>query len=456
MQRWKKVSLSKRSEEMLSRTSAPAGKAALLVLEDGTYFEGRSCGVDGEVYGEICFNTSVIGYLEVISDPSYAGQIITMTYPQIGNYGVNRGDLQADNLALRGLVLKSLCRTPSNWRSELSLFDFLRERSVVAIEGIDTRSLTKHIRDTGAKRAVISTEDTRVASLVKKVCQSKHLEGENLVATVSTKEPYRFVELPASQKFALHQTKDITYSVIAYDCGAKRSILAGLVRAGCAVEVVSFDTPAEVILAKNPDGVFVSNGPGDPDAVETTYSQIEKLLGKIPLFGVCLGHQMICRAAGARIEKMKFGHHGGNQPVMNLLTHRVEITAQNHGFNLDFSSLGPLVPNMSGGYIDHPRDLEFWISANVAPVVETKKFGRVRLTHVNLNDKSAEGIAFLDVPAFSVQYHPEASPGSTDAHYLFSAFDRLMCGRKDYLDIDIAKNRLKGWKFTHAPLKGDV
>ena len=213
------------------------------------------------------------------------------------------------------------------------------------------------------------------------------------------------------------------------------------------VEVVPYNTPAEEVLAKNPDGVFLSNGPGDPDAVEATYSQVEKLLGRVPIFGICLGHQMISKAAGAEIEKLKFGHRGGNHPVMNLLTDRVEITAQNHGFGLKFESLGKLIPELSGGCTDHVDDLRFWSERKIAPVVDNERFGRIQLTHVNLNDGTPEGIALLDIPAFCVQYHPEASPGPTDSHYLFTAFSRLMDGREDYLDIDISTDRLSGWKF---------
>ena len=201
------------------------------------------------------------------------------------------------------------------------------------------------------------------------------------------------------------------------------------------------------MLAQHPDGVFLSNGPGDPDAVSGTYSQVEKLLGKVPMFGICLGHQMMGKAAGADIEKLKFGHRGGNHPVMNLLTRRVEITAQNHGFGVLFPSMGKLAPELSGGYTEHHDDLRFWVRAGIAPVVRNERFGRIRLTHVNLNDGTVEGVAFLDVPAFCVQYHPEAAPGPTDARYLFTAFARLMEGRKDYLDIDIAADRLAGWRF---------
>lgn len=439
--------MSKQSEELLARTSTPQGPKALLVLEDGAIFEGSACAAAGEAYGEICFNTAMVGYLEVISDPSYAGQIITMTYPQIGNYGVNLGDLQAPELALSGLVVHKMTTRPSNWRSEMSFPDFLYERGVVAIEGIDTRSLTKHIRDRGAQRAVISTIDTDSESLLHKVRASASIVGRNMVETVSRKDDVTFDILPESQLFAYKEAPPAELKVIAYDCGAKRSILAGLLRIGCDVTVVPWDTPAEEVLAAAPDGVFLSNGPGDPDAVSGTYEQVEKLLGKVPLFGICLGNQMIGKACGAEIEKLKFGHRGGNQPVMNLLTRRVEITVQNHGFGIVFPSLGPLVPELSGGVTKHADDMRFWVEQGIAPVVQNERFGRIRLTHVNLNDGTPEGMAFLDIPAFSVQYHPEASPGSTDARYLFMAFAGLMQGREDYLDIDIAEDRLAGWDF---------
>ena len=240
------------------------------------------------------------------------------------------------------------------------------------------------------------------------------------------------------------------YHVVAYDCGAKRSILENLVRVGCRVTVVPWNTPAEEVLALNPDGVFLSNGPGDPEAVEETYSQVEKLLGNVPIFGICLGHQMISKACGAAIEKLPYGHRGGNQPVMNLRTGRVEITAQNHGFGLVYPSLGPLVSDLSAGFKGHEDDLRFWASAHCAPVVENERVGRIQLTHVNLNDGTCEGIACLDIPAFSVQYHPEASPGPTDAHYLFTAFTRLMDGDANYLDIDSGADRLEGWTFAEA------
>ncbi len=433
--------------KLLENTTLGARPKALLVLEDGSVFEGYSCAAEGEVFGEVCFNTSLEGYLEVISDPSYAGQIVTMTYPQIGNYGINPDDLQSDSLALRGLVVHDMCFTSSNWRSTQSLPSFLTENGVVAIAGIDTRSLTSHLRDKGAQRGAISTTDLDAQSLLEKVRASESIVGVNLAKTVSRSEAASFDELPASQAFAVAAPAQARYNVVAYDCGVKKSILQGLVRVGCKLTVVPWNTPAEDVLAMNPDGVFLSNGPGDPDAVRETYEQVQKLIGKVPLFGICLGHQMISLASGAQMEKLKFGHRGGNQPVMNLRTGRVEITAQNHGFGLLFDSLGSLVPELSDGVSEHVSDLRFWAQRGVAPVVQNERFGKIQLTHVNLNDGTAEGIAFLDQPVFSVQYHPEASPGPTDAHYLFTAFTRLMDGDAGYLDIDIASDRLSGWVF---------
>ena len=440
------------SKDISKNTSKQSASPALLVLEDGTQFAGTSCGAEGEVFGEICFNTSLEGYLEVITDPSYAGQIITMTYPQIGNYGINPDDVQAARPALRGLVVRDMCERPSNWRSTQSLPNYLRECGVVAIENVDTRALVRHVRDAGAQRAVLSTVTTDAQALLDRVRESQSIVGQNLAKTVTCECAYDMdtSALPKSHEFALAEPAKPQFNVVAYDCGVKKSILNNLVRAGCNLHVVPWNTPAEEVLALKPDGVFLSNGPGDPDAVDETYTQVEKLLEKVPLFGICLGHQMISKAAGAEIEKLKFGHRGGNHPVVNLLTSRTEITAQNHGFSLVFSSLGPLIPELSGGISKHESDLRFWARKGIAPVVQNARFGRIQLTHVNLNDGTAEGMAFLDIPAFSVQYHPEASPGPTDAHYLFSAFARLMEGKKDYLDIDIAADRLAGWKFAET------
>lgn len=439
--------MSELSESLLSATSKLPAVPACLVLEDGAVFRGTSCAASGEVFGEICFNTAMEGYLEVITDPSYAGQIVTMTYPQIGNYGVNADDAQAKVPVLRGLVVRDLCTMPSSWRSEESLPDYLRNHGVVAIEGVDTRALVRHVRDNGAQRAVLSTIDCDEESLLAKVRASKSIVGVNLVQTVSCRAPHHAQDALAGHAFALGEPALSRYRVVAYDCGMKQGIVDELTRVGCDVEVVAWDTPAEQVLKSSPDGVFLSNGPGDPDALAQTYQQVEKLLGRVPLFGICLGHQMISRAAGARIDKLKFGHRGGNHPVMNLVSGRVEITVQNHGFGMDFSSLGPLVPELSAGCDRHAEDLRFWVERRCAPVVETSRFGRVQLTHVNLNDGTPEGMAFLDVPALSVQYHPEASPGPTDSRYLFEAFVRLMDERDDYLDIDIARERTSGWRF---------
>lgn len=464
----RRAQLSGLAQRMLSGTSKQSSAPAILLLSDGTVFHGRSCGATGTAVGEVCFNTSLEGYFEVLTDPSYAGQIVTMTYPQIGNYGIDPADVQGalptagvETPAVRGMVVHDMCATPSNWRSAQSVPAYLAEHGVVAIEGIDTRALVRHLRDFGAQKGIISTELFDLEELMEHLDAAPDLVGTNLVQTVSCRAPqiYGAGDLPAAHAFASADPETPRHRVVAYDCGIKRGILEGLVRAGCTVELVPWNTPATDVLAKNPDGVFLSNGPGDPDAVAETYTQVQQLIGKVPVFGICLGHQMISLACGAQMEKLKFGHRGGNQPVMNLLTHRVEITAQNHGFGLIFPSLGVPVPELSGGVAEHPcgadgtpatGDLRFWVERGVAPVVQNERFGRIRLTHVNLNDGTAEGIQLLDVPAFSVQYHPEASPGPTDAHYLFTAFARLMDGDEDYLNIDIASDRLAGWKFATA------
>ena len=485
----RRVQLSELAQTMLSRTTKGNDGPAILYLEDGTVFYGRACGAPGTTTGEVCFNTSLEGYFEVLTDPSYAGQIVTMTYPQIGNYGIDPVDVQsaypgdlptgasgvgegdgapaprpASAPAVRGMVVHDMCRTPSNWRSSQSMPEYLREQGIVAIEGLDTRALVRHLRDNGAQMGILSTELFDEPALAERLAAAPKLVGTNLVQTVSCRVPHAYTasDLPREHDFASAPPAAPRYRVVVYDCGIKRGILEGLVRAGCALTVVPWDTPAEEVLAQSPDGVFLSNGPGDPDAVEGTYSQVEKLIGQVPLFGICLGHQMTCLACGAQMEKLKFGHRGGNQPVMNLISHRVEITAQNHGFGLIYPSLGPLVPEESGGVEEHPvdGDLRFWVERGIAPVVRNPRFGRIRLTHVNLNDGTAEGIQLLDQPAFCVQYHPEASPGPTDAHYLFTAFTRLMDGDSDYLNIDISKDRLAGWTFGSAEdlaaSKGDL
>lgn len=446
-------------DDLLARTSKGASAPAVLMLEDGTVFHGRSCGAQGTAIGEVCFNTSLEGYFEVLTDPSYAGQIVTMTYPQIGNYGIDPADTQQSIAPtsparphLRALVVRDACAVPSNWRSSMSLPDYLRNSGIVAIEGIDTRALVRHIREHGACKGIVSTETSDGAALAQRLADAPNLVGENLVAGVSCDAPYTASadDLLAPHAFASKSPAPRTYHVVVYDCGVKRGILEGLARVGCELTVVPWNTPAEDVLALRPDGVFLSNGPGDPEAVTDTFNQVKDLIGKVPVFGICLGHQMISLAAGARMEKLAYGHRGGNQPVMNLLAGRVEITSQNHGFGLVWESMGPLVPELSGGVAEHPADgdLRYWSRRRIAPVVMSARFGRVRLTHVNLNDGTAEGIQLLDAPAFSVQYHPEASPGPTDAHYLFTAFTRLMEGDPDYLMIDIAADRLAGWRFA--------
>ena len=415
---------------------------ALLALEDGTTFEGLSVGATGETFGELVFNTSLSGYQEVITDPSYAGQVVAFTYPQIGNYGVCAEDMQSDGVHLAGVVVHDMCHTPNNWRSEGSLPDFLAERDIVAIEGVDTRELTLRVRDAGTMRCAISTTDLDPESLVARVKAAPSISETNWVAKVSTAEPYE-----VSAKVDLdHPRKAL--KVVALDCGEKRGILRGLVGVGLDVRVVPWDTPADEILAQHPDGVFLSNGPGDPRELPGPSATAAALLGKVPVFGICLGHQMISAAIGATLEKLPYGHHGGNQPVMNLLSGMVEVTAQNHNYGLVYPSAGELDAELSGGEdvvaewkAANTADLRFWTRRRIAPVVRTRDFGRVRLTHVNLNDGTPEGIQFLDLPAFSVQYHPEASPGPHDAVYLFEAFRRLMEGVPDYLAIDVREGR---------------
>ena len=403
---------------------------ALLALEDGSYFFGRSAGAEGETFGEVVFNTSMVGYQEIVSDPSYAGQLVTLTYPQVGNYGINEIDMQSRELALAGLIVHDMCYQPSNWQSVKSLPGFLAERGIVAIEDVDTRALTLRIREGGAMKAAISTTDLDPASLVARVQASAAIADHNYVADVSCKEPY---VIPAKG--------ECRHKVVAYDCGEKAGIAKRLAAVGCEVTVVPWDTPAEKALALDPDGIFFSNGPGDPETVPPVVEAVRACLGKLPVFGICLGNQVISLAAGGQVEKLPYGHHGGNEPVMNLLTGKVEITAQNHNYGPVFPTFGPLVPELSDGVTEHPSDLRFWSSRHVASVVMSERYGRIRLTHVNLNDGTPEGIQFLDLPAFSMQYHPEAKPGPNDSTYAFAAFARLMDGVEDYLAIDVREGR---------------
>jgi carbamoyl-phosphate synthase small subunit len=372
---------------------------AVLALADGTIFRGRAFGARAEAVGELVFNTSMTGYQEILTDPSYEGQLVAMTYPEIGNVGVNREDVESRRPWVRGFVVREYRPVPSSWRAEESLGDYLARHGIPGIEGLDTRALVRHLRDHGAQEAVLSSVDLDPARLVAKAQASPGLVGRDLVRTVTCAEPYEWTEGPwrlgrgyttAAECAAARGGRVLR--VIAYDFGIKWNILRGLVGAGCAVRVVPAGTPAADVLAARPDGVFLSNGPGDPDAVAGAPDAVAALLGRVPVFGICLGHQIMALALGGRTFKLKFGHHGGNQPVKDLTTGRVEITAQNHGFAVDADSLGD----------------------------------RATVTHVNLNDRTVEGLVVKDAPAFSVQYHPEASPGPHDAHYLFRRFVELM------------------------------
>lgn len=413
-------------------------KPAILALEDGLIFRGWSCGASGETTGELCFNTSLTGYQEVITDPSYAGQIITMTSPHIGNYGTNGADMESRSVFARGYVVREMCSEPSSWRSEEPLPEFLIRHDIVAIEGLDTRQIVRHLRERGAMRAVLSTVDFDEASLIAKARNAPTLGEQDLVGEVAVGTTFTWGE-PVPGSLRPVDTGVLparpAYRVVAIDSGIKYNILRNLAEAGCEVTVVPPTTPAHEILAMQADGVFLANGPGDPQSVEYLYSTLRELLGVKPVFGICMGHQMLSLAVGADTYKLKYGHRGGNHPVKNLLTGKVEITSQNHGYCVDFSSVGPLDVVRSGGLELPADDIKAWVEAGVAPVVMSAAFGAVQLTHVNLNDMTTEGIRLLDVPAFSVQYHPEAAPGPHDARYLFSVFTRLMSGMSDPFDL---------------------
>jgi carbamoyl-phosphate synthase small subunit len=366
---------------------------AILALEDGTIFHGRGFGAEGEGYGEVVFNTSMTGYQEILTDPSYKGQIVTMTYPLIGNYGVNPEDTESRRPWVEGFIVRELSIIPSNWRSTMDLAEYLQKHNIVGIEGIDTRALTKHLRDKGVKKGVVSTSDLNSKRLVEKALAAPGLIGRDLVKEVTIAQPYEFK--PESEVFSElgPQPRESRFHVVAFDCGMKTNILRILTSRGCRVTVVPAQTTAEQVLQYNPDGIFLSNGPGDPEGVPYLFNELKKLLDKKPIFGICLGHQMLGLAFGGKTFKLKFGHRGANQPVKQLDTGRVEITAQNHGFAVDTDSL-------------MGSDL--------------------RLTHVNLNDQTNEGFEHAELPIFSVQYHPEASPGPHDAHYLFDKFVQLI------------------------------
>ncbi len=360
--------------------SEPKSKKAKIVLEDGRIFQGYSFGAGGTTFGEVVFNTSMAGYQEILTDPSYKGQIVTMTYPLIGNYGVNKQDVESSKPFVEAFIVKECSRIASNWRSNDTLASYLKKNNIMGIDGVDTRALTRHTRLQGAMKAVISTEDLDEKSLLKKVKASSGLLGIDLVKEVTCVKAYSWND-------------EGKYHVVVLDCGVKLNILRSLALNGCKVTVVPAQTSAEEILKYKPDGLMLSNGPGDPEPVKYVIETVRSLIGKLPIFGICLGQQMIGLALGGKTYKLKFGHHGGNQPVKDLKTGKVDITVQNHGFCVDIDSL-------------NKDDIE--------------------ITHINLNDKTLEGIAHKKLPLFSVQFHPEACPGPHDSAYLFDNFVKMI------------------------------
>ncbi len=366
---------------------------ALLVLEDGTVFRGYAFAGSGRALGEVVFNTSMTGYQEVLTDPSYKGQIVAMTYPLTGVYGINDDDMESAAIQVEAFIVREYQDFASNWRSTKTLKEFLEDHGKVGIEGIDTRALTRHIRQAGAMRGVIATDTDKVVELIEQVRAFPGLTGLDLVRHVTCGKPYRWRDgRPVPEEVSWSQGAP-GFRVAALDFGIKYNILRNLERTGCQVLVFPAQAGADEVLASNPDGVFLSNGPGDPAAVDYAIETVRELLGKRPIFGICLGHQLLGLALGGRTFKLKFGHRGVNQPVKDLKTGKVEITSQNHGFCVDMESL-----------------------AGVA----------VRSTHFNLNDNTLEGMEHLELPLYSVQYHPEASPGPHDAVYLFDRFIQLM------------------------------
>ena len=363
----------------------------IIALEDGTVFEGEGFGAAGEAAGEVVFNTSLTGYQEILTDPSYCSQIITMTYPLIGNYGVNDTDVESSRVQASGLIVKECCRYPSNFTSQKTLSQYLIDSNVVGVEDVDTRALTRHIRQKGAMKAIIWSGEDKVSNddLVDKAKAWHGLVGTDLVKKVTCKEPYIW----NTQKGLGRNLKNVRFNIVAFDFGIKYNILRILESLGCRITVVPANTTAEQVLGQNPDGIFLSNGPGDPAAVTYAIDTLKKLIGKKPIFGICLGHQLIGHALGGSTYKLKFGHRGGNHPVRNMEKGTVEITSQNHGFCVDMESL---------------------------------KTSGVKMTHMNLNDLTCEGIAVQEKNLFCVQYHPEAAPGPHDSGYLFENFFSMM------------------------------
>lgn len=386
-------------------------KKAILALEDGTVYEGYGFGAAKVETGEICFNTSMTGYQEILTDPSYRGQFVTMTCPLIGNYGVSEADAESSQIHVRGFVIEELCEVPSNWRSEQTLHEYLEGSGVPGIEGIDTRALTKRLREVGAMRATLCTDGSLDADgAVQAALQAPPMAGSDFVKEVTTPETYQWdPESKLSREWTIvnpsydgpveedgrevyKPLSDPKYRIVAYDFGIKRNILRSLRQKGFEVEVVNSRTPASEVLDRNPDGVFLSNGPGDPAALDYIHEEVKQIIDKKPVFGICLGHQVLAHAFGGSTFKLKFGHRGGNHPVKDLRSGKIAITSQNHGFAADGDSL--------------PAHIE--------------------VTHINLNDDTVEGMRHRDYPVFSVQYHPEAAPGPSDASYFFEEFANLI------------------------------
>ena len=383
---------------------------AILALEDGRTFTGESFAASGAALGEMVFNTSMTGYQEVLTDPSYKGQIVAMTYPQIGNYGVNATDAESAAPHVRGFVIEELSEIASNWRAQMSLDDYLKKWNIPGIQGIDTRALTRHLRERGAMRACLTTDNISLNDAVKRAREGEGIVGQDFVREVTASQPYdwdpddkesRIWTIVEGDKSTIEVNENgeafeklppAKFQIVAYDFGIKHNILRNLRQHGFKVRVVPATTSVDEVLAMNPDGIFLSNGPGDPAALTYVHETVRGLIGKKPIFGICLGHQILGYAFGGKTFKLKFGHHGGNQPVKDLLTGKVAITAQNHGFAVDPDSL--------------PAQIE--------------------VTHINLNDNTVEGMRHREVPVFSVQYHPEAAPGPHDANYFFDQFAKLI------------------------------
>ena len=385
-------------------------KKAWLALADGTMFEGRALGYEGETVGEVVFNTAMTGYQEVLTDPSYKGQIITMTSPHIGNYGMTPEDAESRQIWAEGFIVKEASRLTSNWRSRQRVHDYLQEAKIVGIEGLDTRALTRHLREQGSQQGLITHMDGDPRRAVEKAQAAPSIVGRDLATAVTCKEAYWWTEGSGEWAPSLGNKPRAGASrrwhVVAYDFGVKLNILRRLVDVGCDVTVVPASATATQVEALKPDGVFLSNGPGDPEGVPYAIEAVRHLIGRCPIFGICLGHQILGLALGLTTYKLKFGHHGANHPVMDLRTRQVEITSQNHNFAVAVASPISAMP-------ERP------------PVIDTS-FGHVLVTHLSLNDHSVEGLACVDHPVFSVQYHPEASPGPHDAAYLFTTFTTLM------------------------------